>query len=432
MWLFVEEHAAAILYYLTGISLFLCVTMLIVIIRKIRCKKKRNRSGKSTPEYEVELSTELTIYAFFTFAILWATSRGLESSIVPLSQYLGSSASSVSLCSFAIVALRTCGVSFEIALVNILTNRLSVAFHQTGSELPKWTNYCIRSSALVIWSTIYLYVFVLFAIVRTPLEEHVVVSENKHCLRKAQGALEEHEEISLILLSLASSLGLWLLFMVKLYKFRDSLFSNGSRPSIMSRNGEDHDILLSVMKKQSIIMLWVTVSTFISATIHIVSPVDLHKIVDILDLTGKAIAIFLSFAFNNSWYIRCGCNRCVMLVLCCYRCKCTCTCSRPRPRQQRDAGTQVNLQTALSLEHRLPTNTNQTASDGKGQQDDQDDSSRTHSKSPTLVIGRASSGVLSIDLTPFTENTALSRNVPPGRLKVLNLEMVMTSSGKSP
>ena len=318
------------------VSLLLCASMLVEVIRKIRCGAEIRIKRKQYGHQSMTVTQELTIYAFYGLATLWNLSYILCFSIFPISRFFGSSADIHSLCHPPVAVLSVSTVLYQIALVNILTDRLQAAFQRTGDDLSKYTNYGIRISALLVWGSVFLYLIVVLIPAAFDDAEGFEFPEDGVCLNdddrtRAAGAV-------LMILSLFSTLALWLLFMVKLAKFRTVLFRDD--PAI---NG-DHRIV-KMMKKQSIIMLWVTVTTLFCTALHLIANDHLGRAPFVLDYMANAVALFLAYSFNESWYARCRCNQCVL---------CLVKCLWDGPRLDEVAAIEFNLQRAADLATQFP------------------------------------------------------------------------------
>ena len=313
------------------VSLLLCLGMLVEIIRKIRCGAKIRIKRKQYDHQSMTVTQELTIYAFYGLATLWSLSYILCFSIFPLSRSFGSSADIHSLCQSPVAVLSGSTVLYQIALVNILTDRLQAAFQRTGDDLSKCTNDSIRIGALLVWGSFFLYLIVVLIPAVFEDEEGFEFPEDGDCLNdddrsKTAGAV-------LMALSLFSTLALWLLLMVKLAKFRTILFRDDA-----AING-DHRIV-KMMKKQSIIMLWVTVTTLFCTALHLIASDHLGRAPFVLDYMANAVALFLAYSFNETWYARCRCNQCVL---------CLVKCLWNRSRLDEVATIELNLQRAAEL-----------------------------------------------------------------------------------
>ena len=276
------------------VSLLLCASMLVEVIRKIRCGAEIRIKRKQYGHQSMTVTQELTIYAFYGLATLWNLSYILCFSIFPISRFFGSSADIHSLCHPPVAVLSVSTVLYQIALVNILTDRVQAAFQRTGDDLSKCTNYGIRIGALLVWGSVFLYLIVVLIPAAFDDEEGFEFPEDGVCLNdddrtRAAGAV-------LMTLSLFSTLALWLLFMVKLAKFRTVLFRDAEI------NG-DHRIV-KMMKKQSIIMFWITVTTLICTILHLFAEEHLGRAPFVLDYMANAVAISMAYSWNETWYIR--------------------------------------------------------------------------------------------------------------------------------
>ena len=115
-----KDHAQRVM---ACVSLLLCASMLVEVIRKIRCGAKIRIKRKQYGHQSMTLTQELTIYAFYGLATLWNLSYILCFSIFPISRFFGSSADIHSLCHPPVAVLSVSTVLYQIALVNILTDR---------------------------------------------------------------------------------------------------------------------------------------------------------------------------------------------------------------------------------------------------------------------------------------------------------------------
>ena len=365
------------------VSLLLCLGMLVEIIRKIRCGAKIRIKRKQYDHQSMTVTQELTIYAFYGLATLWNISYILCFSIMPISQSFGSAAGPHSLCYPPVVVLSASTVLYQIALVNILTDRIKTAFQRTGDDLSKCTNDSIRIGALLVWGSFFLYLIVVLIPAVFEDEEGFEFPEDGDCLNdddrsKTAGAV-------LMALSLFSTLALWLLLMVKLAKFRTILFRDDA-----AING-DHRIV-KMMKKQSIIMLWVTVTTLFCTALHLIASDHLGRAPFVLDYMANAVAIFLAYSFNETWYIRCRCNQCVL---------CLVKCLWKRPRRDEVTAIELNLQRAADLaETGRPQSDHEV--EGKGAMGGGVEMQQDDSIQPALSPSKYSPNDLQLDIAPKT------------------------------
>ena len=296
--------------------------MLSIIIKKLRCQKKK-ADGR---EYSLRRSTELTIYAYYSANILWDAFYFLTIYIVPLSRALAPNTDPSSLCKIrytipVFLLLQLFG------LVNILTNRVNASFNGTELALSKCTNHAIRSASCIVCS-------VFLAVVAFKYFLHDIAEEGVDSDCSVDEMMSDEEAlpavIAFMLMTLGFTLSLFTLFMVKLVKF--------SVESKMSGLDTKRDpFFINLIHKQSVIMFWVTVSTAASATfLGLIPIIDqalgssiweyMYRMPLEADLTINSIAIFLSFSFNQFWYELCRCDKCAQCFVDCFigswkRCK---------------------------------------------------------------------------------------------------------------
>ena len=273
-----------------------CIQLCILLAIVITIRSKLNgRDSFGDRQYGLPKRFVVMIYAFYAASALHALTNIVIFLIIHEldKRYLGGAFSSW--CHPMVYINISCAVLFVILLINILTERTALAFQGTAYALPKWLNYGIRVSALFIWGTL----IILDAIMSDR------TSTYGHCVHALSQSHLTFLEVELFLVLALYTIGITVIFILKMHKFRKHLFEHGSRAS-----NEDNDILLDLMKKQSVILFWVSLTTAICFIVTVTVPDEIHYIPIICDFAANGIAIFLSFSFNHKLYVRCGCSLC--------------------------------------------------------------------------------------------------------------------------
>ena len=318
---------------LVGFYLFVLSMMLIHVIKRLRCGPV-NKYGER--KWDVSIVVEASVYAFYTLCILWALSHLFSLSAVSLSRLLDNDPEAGRLCNVAITLRAGFAAVYNILLTNILANRVHTAFESTPFEVSKCTNYGIRIASVVIWCSAYLYMIVIIASAPIPSiegDECLFSDLPGHVMQKLNILY-----IPFVLGTLGGTFGLWLLFMFKLFKFRKLLAEHGSTNS--------DDFLMTIIQKQSFLIFWVVLSTLMVIVLRQTVNDYVGRAPLLVNNAMNAIAIFLSFSFNEDWYTRCGCHQCVR---CCYESPC----ARIRARSDVVRSAEIEAVEAVDIEMKV-------------------------------------------------------------------------------
>ena len=106
---------------------------------------------------------------------------------------------------------------------------------------------------------------------------------------------------------------------VGLFLFKVAGVRNAFGDLILDQN--DDDVYLKVIKKHSVILFWITITSIVLTVLYILFNQYIGIMTPIIDNTATAVAIFLSFSFNSKWYKSCQCDKCAdslfNLIFCC-------------------------------------------------------------------------------------------------------------------
>ena len=272
----------------------LCILLAIVITIHVRLNQRDSFGDK---QYDIPKRFILMIYSFYASSTIHAISNIaiflINHDHEKTSRYFGGSLSSW--CHPMVYINISSAALYVLLLINILTERTALAFQDTAHELPKCLDYSIRMSALLIWATL---------IILDPIVSDQT-STYGHCVHALSQSHLTFLCVELFLILALYTTAISVMFIFKLHSFRKQLFEHRD----VARN-EGDDFLLELMKKQSIIMFWVSLTTAICFIVTVVVPDEIHSIPIICDFAANGIAIFLSFSFNHKLYSLCGCNRC--------------------------------------------------------------------------------------------------------------------------
>ena len=225
-----------------------------------------------------------------------------------------------------------------------------------AEELSKWTHCLFRIVIVSVWVGMFC-VCALHVWPTLMAEEEVEIGmhifPDGHCIDYSSDATQSVMLFVKVIigLSILGALALWSIFMFKLFRFRKSInLLDSNAVGGNTEASDSSDFLFGIIKKQSIIMMWI----FITSVVLIVVDIIFFKYVEgislVIDYTANGIAIFLSFSFNSSWYKWCKCHRCAdVLFLCLFDCS-LCSCPRLRPKERSDIQRQMEITIDLELQ----------------------------------------------------------------------------------
>jgi len=288
------EHCAAALQLITT------AVSLATLIKKLRCQRRE--------DYQLALTTEVVAYLFFGAGSVW----GIFYAVATATNELAKAGHLTTRpCNVSLVAYISLNNVYCALLAMLMIDRLHTAFRGTVHELSDFANTAMRGIVVVVWSA----ATILLVLSFLPYidSEHCIVEQIPEAL---QSQMMPCLAASLVF-NLLTTLALWMLFISKMFKFHRQLQAVGARAVVNS--DDDGEFLLNLVRKHSIILFWITVST-VAFTVAFLAAFDFVGATPrMLDNTVNAVAVFLSFSVNEGCYIRCGCHLCAQRVDQCLR-----------------------------------------------------------------------------------------------------------------
>jgi len=382
------------------IQLIISTWALTVIVRKIRCPK----SGAQR-QYSVSLSTEWTLYTHFAVSIIWSLSHSTFFTLNELSY-----AMIIPVCSCNIVGTTSMLLNTVSSwtLANFLIDRVTISFETTPLQMNRCIEVIIRCSVTILWIGI----AVLFLLPMTP---HICNSEQcfDHIPEELQQSMLPFA-ISLMACKLFITLALYLIFVSKLHSFHQQL--QVPQSGKLELNGNENAYLMVLIKKQSMIMLWISASTVVLVAVNIALAEPLRRVPMMVDSVVNNIAIFLSLSFNEAWFILFRCDQC---IICLFECPFRSSMRDDEP--QSDPIPELQEQGAGRMSHpqnesgkaikALPLPSGRPSHGGHSQQMAMELTSVASSSRPSSAP-RHSRGRVSRELSDMRINSVISRSKP--------------------
>ena len=334
-------------------------TMWSIIVIKVRCC---NHNADDTDQFELHGSTELMIHSYYIISILWHIGQFCWEGDLSIA---GWADNENMFCRASITATMTLAMLYQISLHNILTNRLYYAFKDTEEELSKRSHRLIRFVIIFVWVGMFCFCILFVWPKLFAKKDTMYFFRDGHCIDYSSAVTQLLLPIvsAMIALSIMGTMGIVGIFIWKLTRFRTSIVLNDANP-LGAAPGTDADFLWVIVKKQSVIMCWIAMTSVVLIAVNIVFLPYVEGIPLLIDYTANGIAIFLSFSFNSSWYKWCQCHRCADWLFVVFHCLSNCSC----PRIRRKGQIQRNLEITINLEiqtvsHQSDTQVNQQDND---------------------------------------------------------------------
>merc|ERR1719189_3436384 len=116
-----------------------------------------------------------------------------------------------------------------------------------------------------------------------------------------------------MVVNLFSTVGLWVMFLVKLKKLHRLFTGNADSTWGLT---SDRSFLKDVIQRQRFLMFWIAISTVLLVAANAVFLGKARRVFLLLDMVINSVMIFLSFSLNKNWYEYSGCSKCAQWTDC--------------------------------------------------------------------------------------------------------------------